>query len=101
MRKPPFGEPEDDIEFAWLSWQCGRPHPDIELISAFEVTLAKGLRTAHPAFTNLFVRAQWIERNQALLFERKPRLPTEQGVQLAHFRATSDPRVGYAHSNRR
>ncbi|MDO8284192.1 MAG: glucoamylase family protein [Rhodoferax sp.] len=87
--------PEDDIEFRSVELRNVSDRTlHIELISAFEVTLADRLADeAHPAFTNLFVRAQWLNRHQALLFERKPRLPSEQGVQLAHFLTTSDPRV--------
>ena len=36
------------------------------------------------------MRAEWQAAHQALVFERKPRLPTEQGLQVAHFLADSD-----------
>ena len=87
--------PEDDIEFRMVELRNVSDQTlDVELFSAFEVTLAdQRADEAHPAFTNLFVRAEWMDRHQALLFERKPRLPSEQGVQLAHFLTTSDPRV--------
>jgi len=87
--------PEDDIEFRKVELRNLGDRPlDIELVSAFEVTLAERLADeAHPAFSNLFVRAEWQTVHRALLFERKPRLPTEPCVQLAHFLATSDPRV--------
>ena len=48
---------------------------------------------AHPAFSNLFVRAEWQGEQQALLFERTPRLATERGLQAAHFLADTDPQV--------
>ncbi len=87
--------PEDDIEFRKVELRNLSDQPlEIELVSAFEVTLAeRQADEAHPAFSNLFVQAEWLSLHQALLFERKPRLPTEPGVQLAHFLATSDPRV--------
>ncbi|OOG58792.1 carbohydrate-binding protein [Polaromonas sp. C04] len=87
--------PEDDIEFRQVELRnlSGRTL-DIELMSAFDVTLAEPRADEdHPAFTSLFVRAQWLAAQQALLFERKPRLPTEQGLQAAHFLADTDPQV--------
>ncbi|MDO8252787.1 MAG: glucoamylase family protein [Rhodoferax sp.] len=87
--------PEDDIEFRQVELRNLSDRTlDIELISAFEVTLADPRADeAHPAFTNLFVRAEWLGTHQALLFERMPRLPTEQGLQAAHFLAETDPQV--------
>ena len=87
--------PEDDIEFRQIELRnLGDHELDIELISAFEVTLADARADeAHPAFSNLFVRAQWLAEHQALRFERTPRLATEQGLQAAHFLAESDPQV--------
>ena len=87
--------PEDDIEFRQVELRnlSGRTL-DIELISAFEVSLTdQRADEAHPAFTNLFVRAEWLATHQALWFERKPRLPTEQSVQAAHFLAETDLQV--------
>ena len=87
--------PEDDIEFRQVELRNLSDRTlDIELLSAFEVTLADPRADeAHPAFSNLFVRAEWHAQDQALLFERAPRLATEQGLQAAHFLADSDPQV--------
>ena len=87
--------PEDDIEFRQIELRNLGDQPlDIELISAFEITLADPRADeAHPAFSNLFVRATWLAEHQALRFERTPRLATEQGLQAAHFLAESDPQV--------
>ncbi|HET7793147.1 MAG TPA: glucoamylase family protein, partial [Rhizobacter sp.] len=87
--------PEDDIEFRQIELRnLGERALEIELISAFEVTLADPRADeSHPAFSNLFVRAQWLSAQQALLFERKPRLATEQGLLAAHFLAETDPQV--------
>ena len=87
--------PEDDIEFRMVELRNdGDQALDIELISAFEPTLADRLADeAHPAFTSLFVRAEWQVAHQSLVFERKPRLPTEQGLHMAHFLTTSDSRI--------
>ncbi|MDD2881044.1 MAG: glucoamylase family protein [Rhodoferax sp.] len=79
--------PEDDIEFRQVELSnLSQQTLEIELTSAFEVTLSDTRADeAHPAFTNLFVTAQWLASQQALQFERKPRLPTEQGMKVAHF----------------
>ena len=87
--------PEDDIEFRQVELRNLGDQPlEIELISAFEVTLSDARADeAHPAFTNLFVRAQWQAEDQALVFERTPRLPTEQALQAAHFMVDTDPQI--------
>lgn len=79
--------PEDDIEFRQVELRnLGSRTLDLELMSAFDVTLADPRADeAHPAFSNLFVRAEWLAEQQALWFERRPRLVTEQGLQAAHF----------------
>jgi cyclic beta-1,2-glucan synthetase len=91
--------PEDDIEFRQVELHnLGDSVLEIELISAFEVTLTDPRADeSHPAFTNLFVRAAWQAEDEALLFERTPRLPTERALHMAHFLtgnlAGSDPQV--------
>ena len=87
--------PEDDIEFRRVELRNLSDRTlDIELMSAFEVTLAEPRADeAHPAFSNLFVRAEWLATHQALVFERKPRLATERGLQAAHFLADNDSQL--------
>jgi cyclic beta-1,2-glucan synthetase len=84
--------PEDDIEFRQIEVSnLGDRQLEIELLSAFEVTLADARADeAHPAFGNLFVRACWQSSHQALLFERTPRLGSERHLHMAHFLAESD-----------
>jgi cyclic beta-1,2-glucan synthetase len=88
--------PEDDIEFRQVELHNLGTRPlALELISAFEVTMADARADeAHPAFGNLFVQARIQAEPPALLFERRPRLATEQGLHLAHFLAESLPAVG-------
>jgi cyclic beta-1,2-glucan synthetase len=87
--------PEDDIEFRKVELRNLSDRVlEIELISAFDITLAEPRADeAHPAFGNLFVSAQWLPAQEALLFERRPRLANEQALQAAHFIASSDPQV--------
>ncbi|HWH80632.1 MAG TPA: glucoamylase family protein [Burkholderiaceae bacterium] len=84
--------PEDDIEFREVELRnLGERTLEVELLSAFEITLAApSADEAHPAFSNLFLRGAWQPAQQALRFERKPRLPTEPVVHAAHFLAHSD-----------
>ena len=87
--------PEDDIEFRQVELRNLSDRTlDLELMSAFEITLAATASDeAHPAFSNLFMRSAWHAGQQALVFERKPRLPTEAGLHAAHFIAETDPSV--------
>jgi len=87
--------PEDDIELRQIELlnRTGLPI-DVELMSAFEVSLADARADeAHPAFANLFVRADWDAGDRALYLERKPRLATEQGLHAVHFIANADRHV--------
>lgn len=87
--------PEDDIELRKVVVaNTGLQAIDIEVLSALDITLAApAADEAHPAFSNLFVRADWLPAQQALRFERKPRLATEQGLLAAHFVASADARL--------
>jgi len=87
--------PEDDIEFRQVELRnLGTQTLDLELVSAFDVTLADARADeAHPAFSNLFVRAEWRPTAQALVFERTPRLATERGLHAAHFITECEPDV--------
>ena len=59
--------PEDDIEFRQVVLHnCGERTLDLELLSSFEVTLADPRADeSHPAFSNLFVSAEWQAHHQA------------------------------------
>jgi cyclic beta-1,2-glucan synthetase len=85
--------PEDDIEFRRVVLHnCGERTLDLELMSAFEVTLVdQRADESHPAFSNLFVSAEWQAQHQALVFVRKPRLATDKGVLAANFLAEVEP----------
>jgi cyclic beta-1,2-glucan synthetase len=79
--------PEDDIELKRVVL-TNRSDTliELELISAFDVTLARAAADeAHPAFSNFFIEADWLADQQALRFVRAPRLQTESTLQAAHF----------------
>ncbi len=85
--------PEDDIEFRRVVLQnTGERTLDVELMSSFEVTLAdQRADESHPAFSNLFIGAEWQAQHQALAFIRKPRLATDRTVLAANFLAGVEP----------
>lgn len=87
--------PEDDIELRQVVLHHLGDEPiELELISAFDVTLAShAADEAHPAFSGLFVQADWLPAQQALRFVRTPRLQTEGRLQAAHFVANTQGQV--------
>jgi cyclic beta-1,2-glucan synthetase len=84
--------PEDDVEFRQIDlYNSGEQDLDLELISAFEVSLADPRADeAHPAFSKLFVSAHWRPASQALVFERRPRQSSETALCMAHFLVSCD-----------
>jgi cyclic beta-1,2-glucan synthetase len=87
--------PEDDIEFRRVELRNGADQAlEIELISSFEVSLADPRADeAHPAFSNMFVSAEWLAAAQALLFKRQARLANEASLYAAHFLAELCPQI--------
>ncbi|MDZ4187736.1 MAG: carbohydrate-binding protein, partial [Hydrogenophaga sp.] len=87
--------PEDDIEFRKVVFtNLGSQTVEVELVSCWEVTLAShAADEAHPAFSNLFVNADWLPEQQALRFERTPRLHTETTLQAVQFVADTEGEV--------
>ncbi|MBK7119256.1 MAG: hypothetical protein IPH64_09785 [Comamonadaceae bacterium] len=69
--------PEDDIEFRQVELRnLGTRTLDIELISAFEITLADPRADeAHSAFGNLFVQARWQARSRRWCSRARPAWP--------------------------
>ncbi len=86
---------EDDVELRRIElYNDSSQTIQIELMSMFEVSLAEARADEmHPAFSNLFVCADWDARDQALYFARKPRLVTEAGLHAVHFIAHADEHV--------
>ncbi|WP_068173498.1 GH36-type glycosyl hydrolase domain-containing protein [Hydrogenophaga taeniospiralis] len=87
--------PEDDVELRKVVLSnLSDETIELELISALDVTLAShAADEAHPAFSNLFVKTDWLPEQQALRCVRAPRLVTEQTMQAAHFVADTEGEV--------
>lgn len=81
--------PEDDIELRKVVLFNLSDKPiEVELTAALDVTLVSHANDeAHPAFSGLFVQAEWRAPQRALRFERTPRLQTENAVRAALFLA--------------
>ncbi len=83
---------EDDIELRRIElWNPSSEPLVIELLSMFEPTLAEARADeAHPAFSNLFMSAEWCAEEHALYVARRPRLATEAARHAVHFVAQAD-----------
>ena len=82
---------DDDIEFRRVSLHNRRDEPlQVELMSYLEAALAPpAADDAHPAFSNLFLKAH-ADDPRGLLLERRPRLEGEPVVWAAHFLGACD-----------
>ena len=68
---------------------------EIELTSYLEIMLAPpAADAAHPAFSKLFVRTEFLPRNGTLLAERRRRAPEEAALWAAHFGVVEAENVG-------
>lgn len=78
---------EDDCELRQVEL-CNTGHEpmQLELASCFEATLApQRSDEAHPAFSNLFIQARWVEAEHALHLRRRPRLFDEAATRAVFF----------------
>ncbi|OYT87445.1 MAG: carbohydrate-binding protein [Burkholderiales bacterium PBB6] len=84
--------PEDDVELRRVElWNTSSQPMSLELLSAFEATLSDARADeTHPAFANLFIRADWDPHDQALHFARGARREQEAPMFAVHFLAQAD-----------
>jgi cyclic beta-1,2-glucan synthetase len=77
---------EDDAEVRRLSISNGSPRPrEIEITSCAELVLGSpDADIAHPAFSKMFVRTEFVERSAVLLANRRRRAPDEPEVWASH-----------------
>jgi len=81
---------EDDAEIRRVTLRnLGTRASEIEITSYAEITLAPpAADLAHPAFSNLFVRSEFVPQVSGLLFSRRPRLSSDRPLHAAHVIAT-------------
>jgi cyclic beta-1,2-glucan synthetase len=78
--------PEDNAEVRCLSISNDGPRErEIEITSYSEIVLAPpAADVAHPAFSNLFVKTEYLPEERALLAERRPRKADGEHLWAAH-----------------
>ena len=78
--------PEDNAEVRYLSISNnGLREREIEITSYAEIVLApQAADVAHPAFSNLFVKTEYLPDERALLAVRRPRKAGEDSLWAAH-----------------
>jgi cyclic beta-1,2-glucan synthetase len=81
-----FVAPEDDVEVRLVTLTNHGDQPRrLRLTSYGEVVLAPQATDArHPAFNKLFIESEPLPRGNGLLFRRRPRSGSEEGIYLAH-----------------
>ena len=86
-----FVAPEDDVEVRLVTLTNHGDQPRrLRLTSYGEVVLAPQAADArHPAFNKLFIESEPLPRGNGLLFHRRPRSESEEGIYLAHALVTS------------
>ena len=84
--------PEDDIELRRVRiTNRARTRRTIDITSYMEVVLASPASDAlHPAFSNLFVQTEIVDRRQAILSTRRPRALNEQTPWMFHLMAVHE-----------
>jgi cyclic beta-1,2-glucan synthetase len=88
--------PEDDAEVRRVSvTNEGNRVSEIELTTYAEVVLAPpGADSAHPAFSKMFVRTEFIADSDALLATRRSREPKDPEIWVAHVSALEGAGIG-------
>ena len=86
-----FVAPEDDVEVRLVTLTNHGDQPRrLRLTSYGEVILAPQVADArHPAFNKLFIESGPLPRGNGLLFHRRPRSKSEEGIYLAHALVTN------------
>jgi cyclic beta-1,2-glucan synthetase len=81
-----FVAPQDDVEVRLVTLTNHADQPRrLRLTSYGEVVLAPQATDArHPAFNKLFIESEPLPRGNGLLFRRRPRSGSEEGIYLAH-----------------
>ncbi|MBI4632917.1 MAG: cyclic beta 1-2 glucan synthetase [Deltaproteobacteria bacterium] len=88
--------PEDDIDLRRITIinRSGKKRA-IDVTSYAEVVLAPPAADAlHPAFSNLFVQAEILRRQRAILCTRRPRSPGEHAPWMFHLMAVHGADIG-------
>lgn len=88
--------PEDDVEVRRLTLTNHSQQPKIlEVTSYFEVVITpQSADLAHPAFNNLFIRTEYLQRYNTLLAVRRPREEKKLPMWALHMLTVMDETLG-------
>lgn len=88
--------PEDDIEVRRISITNHAEEPkDLEVSSYMETVLtAQSADIAHPAFSNLFIKTEFLHKYNALLSVRKPREESKAPLWAVHKLTVNEDIIG-------
>ncbi|RPJ39915.1 MAG: cellobiose phosphorylase, partial [Chloroflexi bacterium] len=77
----------DDVEIRRVNITNHGSHSRVLALTSYaEIILAQQLADQrHPAYNKLFIESEFLEREQLLLFHRRPRSAEEKPIYLAHF----------------
>ena len=94
-----FVAPEDDVEVRLVTLTNHGDQPRrLRLTSYGEVVLAPQVTDSrHPAFNKMFIESEPLPRGNGLLFHRRPRSGSEEGIYLAHAVVTSPGEITVVH----
>ena len=88
--------PEHSVEIRRITLNNHSEHERVmEVTSYFEPILARqGDDTAHPAFTNLFVKTEYIPEHEILVMTRRPRSKDQKQMWMAHAMIVEGDPIG-------
>lgn len=86
----------DNVEIRTIKLKNnGKLPKDIEITSYFEVVLTKhAADIAHPAFSNLFIKTDYLHDKKCLIANRRPRSDSEKSLWIANAVVTNKQTVG-------
>lgn len=88
--------PDDDVEIRRITLtNHGSQTRVLALTSYAEIILnQQSADQRHPAYNKLFIESEFIEKDQLLLFRRRPRSAEERPVYLVHFFTSNHEQIG-------
>jgi cyclic beta-1,2-glucan synthetase len=85
----------DDVEIRRVTLTNHGGHSRVLALTSYaEIILTQQLADLrHPAYNKLFIESEFLEKDQLLLFHRRPRAADEKPIYLAHFFTSNDERI--------
>ncbi|RPJ25897.1 MAG: cellobiose phosphorylase, partial [Chloroflexi bacterium] len=86
----------DDVEIRRVNITNHGNHARVLALTSYaEIILSQQLADQrHPAYNKLFIESEFLEREQLLLFHRRPRSAEEKPIYLAHFFISNHEQAG-------